>query len=251
MTFAAAIFRSLAFSLLALAAQPQLTAQFMTRLSPDTDRAFDAYVKAAESKMDWRAHLQPKAGSIAVDAGATRALVEVEYGLIHDWMAATLVSSGTVENTLAVLQDYEKYKKIYKPEVTESKLLGREGDRWRIFLQLRKRKVLTVLLNSEYAVDYKALDAGRWSVASRSTKIAEVENDRELPTGTGYGFLWRVNVYWLLEPRPEGVYIETRAISLSRDVPAGLAWAIKPMITSVPRQSLEETLQATVRALHR
>ena len=84
---------------------------------------------------------------------------------------------------------------------------------------------------------------------SHSTKIAEVDDDRELAPGTGYGFLWRVNVYWLLEPRPEGVYIETRAISLSRDVPPGLAWAIKPMITSVPRESLQETLAATVRAL--
>lgn len=250
MTPAAATFRSLAIFALALAPLP-LAAQFMTRLSPETDRAFDDYVKAAESKMDGRARLQPKAGEISVDAGDAHALVVVKYGLVHDWMGATVVPGGTVEKTLAVLQDYENYKTTYKPEVTASKLLGREGNRWRAYLQLHKRKILTVLLNSEYAVDYKALDTGRWSVSSRSTKIAEVEGGRELATGTGYGFLWRVNVYWLLEPRPGGVYIETRTISLSRDVPPGLAWAIKPMITSVPRQSLEETLQATVRALRR
>lgn len=251
MTPATAIFRSLVLILIAIAAQPRLAAQFLTRLSPETDQAFDAYVKTEESKMNWKARVQPEAGSISINAGGTSALVNVKDGFAHDWIAATVVPGGTVERTLAVLQDYENYKKIYKPDVTESKVLGREGNRWRAFLQLRKRKILTVLLNSEYAVDYKALDAGRWTVASRSTKIAEVENGQELPAGTGYGFLWRVNVYWLLEPRPGGVYIEVRAISLSRDVPPGLAWAIKPMITTVPRQSLEETLQATVRALHR
>ncbi len=251
MTLAAAIFRSLATSLIAIAAQPHLAAQFVTRLSPETDRAFDAYVKAEESKMNWKARIQPEAGSISVNAGSANALVEVKDGFVHDWIAAAVVPGGTVVRTLAVLQDYGNYKAIYKPDVTESKVLGREGNRWRAFLQLRKRKILTVLLNSEYAVDYKALDAGRWAVASRSTRIAELENGQELPVGTGYGFLWRVNVYWLLEPRPGGVYIEARAISLSRDVPPGLAWAIKPMITTVPRQSLEETLQATVRALRR
>lgn len=249
MTLAAAIFRSLAFIPIAIAAQPRLAAQFVTRLSPETDRAFDTYVKAEESKMKWKARVQPKAGAVLVDAGGESALVVVKDGFVHDWMAATVVPGGTAERTLAVLQDYENYKKIYKPDVTESKLLGHEGNRWRASLQLHKRKIITVLLNSEYTVDYKALDAGRWIVTSRSTKIAEVENGRELPGGTGYGFLWRVNVYWLLEPRPGGVYIEARAISLSRDVPPGLAWAIKPMITTVPRQSLEETLQATVRAL--
>jgi hypothetical protein len=32
-------------------------------------------------------------------------------------------------------------------------------------------------------------------------------------------------------------------------VPAALAWAIKPMITGVPRESLRTTLEATIRAL--
>jgi len=246
---AAALFRFLAIFSMVLAASPLMAAQFMTRLAPETEQAFDAYVKTAEAKMDGKARLQPKAGAIAVDAGAAQAFVDIKHGMIHDWVAAMLVPGGTVEKVLAVLQDYEDYKKIYKPDVTESKALGRDGNRWRVFLQLRKKRVLTVLLNSEYTVDYKALEAGRWQVLSHSTKIAEMEGDRELAPGTGYGFLWRVNVYWLLEPRPEGVYIETRAISLSRNVPQGLAWAIKPMITSVPRESLQETLAATVRAL--
>ena len=76
-----------------------------------------------------------------------------------------------------------------------------------------------------------------------------MDNGRPLPPGTGHGFAWRANTYWLLAPRSEGVYLECRIITLSRDVPAALAWAIKPMITSVPRETLRNTLEATIRAL--
>ena len=61
-------------------------------------------------------------------------------------------------------------------------------------------------------------------------------------------FLWRLNTYWLIEPRPEGVYLECRAISLSRDIPFGRS-LVEPFLTSVPRESLQSTLDATVRAL--
>ena len=56
------------------------------------------------------------------------------------------------------------------------------------------------------------------------------------PPGTGHGFLWRMNAYWLIEPRPEGVYLECRSLSLSRSIPAGLGWLIEPFVTSVPKR---------------
>jgi hypothetical protein len=111
------------------------------------------------------------------------------------------------------------------------------------------RKILTVKLNGEFDVEYKRLDDNRWMVLSRSTHIAELDGDQELPPGTGHGFLWRQNTYWLIEPRPEGVYLECRSLSLSRDIPFGLSRVVKPFLTSVPRESLQKTLEATVRAL--
>ena len=104
-------------------------------------------------------------------------------------------------------------------------------------------------LNGEFDVQYRPLGNNRWSVASRSTRIVELEGDQELPGGGGHGFLWRQNTYWLIEPRPEGVYLECRTISLSREVPFGLNLVVKPFLTSVPRESLQETLEATIRAL--
>ena len=76
-----------------------------------------------------------------------------------------------------------------------------------------------------------------------------MDGRNDLPAGTGQGFLWRLNSYWLLEPRPEGLYLECRAVSLSRDVPTGLGWMIRPMIAGVPRDSLQSTLDAARKAL--
>jgi hypothetical protein len=46
-----------------------------------------------------------------------------------------------------------------------------------------------------------------------------------------------------------GLLIECEAISLTRDVPAGLGWLIAPVIEEMPRDSLKFTLAATQNAL--
>ena len=96
---------------------------------------------------------------------------------------------------------------------------------------MMKKQVFTVILNGEFDVQYRALGNNRWTVLSRSTRIAELDGDRELPPGRGRGFLWRLNSYWLIEPRPEGVYLECRTLSLSRDIPFG-----KALVETVPHQ---------------
>ncbi len=44
------------------------------------------------------------------------------------------------------------------------------------------------------------------------------------------------------ESRPRCVVL---SVSLSRQIPFGLGWVVKPFVTSLPRESLEGTLQAT------
>lgn len=234
----------------AVAFPASLAAQFTAHLSPATDRAFDEYVKAAESGMDGHPRFETSGTAVAVAAGGHRSSTDVENGLIHDWTAGALAPGGTVEKALAVLQSFDDYAKVYAPDVIAARLLSREGDRAHISVRVRKKKILTVILDTEYDVEVRPLEDGKKAVVSRSTRISEVDKGRVLPPGTGHGFAWRANTYWLLEPRPEGVYLECRIITLSRDVPAALAWAIKPMVTSVPRESLRATLEATIRALH-
>jgi hypothetical protein len=61
----------------------------------------------------------------------------------------------------------------------------------------------------------------------------------------GGAFLWRMYAYWKVEKVEDGVFVECRSISLSRDVPTGLGWIIKPFIQNMPKDSLIKTLRAT------
>ena len=232
-----------------------LPAQLMTRLLPETDRVFDNYVKGVEAKLDWQARVvlakpgTPHKPEATLVPGATPPTVDLKGAIIHDWLGAVLAPGTTVEKALAVLESYEDYPRLYAPRITASKVYSHEGNLWRVYLKLYKKKLFTANLATEYEIEYRPLGQGRWAILSHSTKVAEVDGGRELPVGQGHGFLWRLNAYWLLEPRPEGVYIECHAVSMSRDVPTGLGWAMKPMVTSVPRESLRDTLEDTARAL--
>ena len=55
----------------------------------------------------------------------------------------------------------------------------------------------------------------------------------------------------ILRPMSRKVTPGSRAISLSRDVPTGLGWIINPIIRSLPRESLSNTLRETRQALTR
>ena len=79
----------------------------------------------------------------------------------------------------------------------------------------------------------------------REVKDAGKPNERELPPGTGDGYLWRLYSYWRYEERDGGTWVECQAISLTRDVPTGLGWLIDPIIRTLPRESLANTLRET------
>ena len=244
-------FRFLILPLLTVTTTIPLAAQFSINLSPKTDQAFDDYRRLIEAQLDGRPRFAAglKPGLIQILPARNQGAIEVTDGIIHDWIAATVVSGVTPQKALDVLQNYAAYKSIYRGAVSESKLIRRDGDLFHVSLRLLKKKVLKVELNADFDVQYRSLGNDRWSVTSRSTRIAELDGDRELPSGAGHGFLWHQNVYWLIEPRPEGVYLECRSLSLSRDIPFGLSLVVKPFLTSVPRESLQETLDDTIRAL--
>jgi len=189
-----------------------------------------------------------------VHIGPAKAPGDIEGGMIQDWRGAMFVPHATIQQIKSVLQDYDNYKQFYKPEVIESKQLAHQGDDYDIFLRIRKKQVLTVVLNTEYHVHYSLPDARHMYVASRSTRIGEVRDpDRsssdERPPGHDSGFLWRLNSYWRFEEADGGVYAECRAISLSRDVPTGLGWLIKGFISKFPKESMQNTLRGTKAAV--
>ena len=238
-------------------------------LKPQTVEAFDTYVREAEAGMEptprsgrpflW-SDLNPEtaervgAGQVVAQFWSGQGPVKVPHGLIHDWIGAALISSATVEDVLALIQDYDNHKNIYEPEVIASRLISHRGNDFQIYLRLLKKKIVTVVLDTYHDVNYRALDRKRWLCRSYTTRISEVENpgsskERVLPPDTGYGFLWRLYSYWRFQEREPGTYIECRAISLTRDVPFGLGWVIEPIIQKLPRESLINTLEATRQTL--
>jgi len=239
------------FLALVLTLPATLPAQFSIHLSPKTDLAFEDYRKGAEARLDWKPRYASglKPGDVKIAPVVGQGSIEVPLGLVHDWIVAAVVPRTTPERVIAALQNYAEYKNVYSPDVSDSKLIRREADLFHVNLRLVKKKVLTALLNADFDVEYRSLGNSRWSVISRSTRIAEIEGTQELPPGDGYGFLWRLNAYWLIEPRPEGIYLECRTLSLSRDIPTGVGWLVKPFVTSVPKESLQKTMQDTIRAL--
>ena len=177
-------------------------------------------------------------------------------GLIHDRIAAAFIPESTIPEIFEVIQDYDDHKNVYKPEVLDSKLIIRHRDDFQIYLRFLKKKIMTVVLDTDHEMHYRLVGPTRWECRSYTTRIAEVENagtrdERILQPDTGYGFLWRLFSYWRFEQRDAGVVVECRAISLTRNVPFGLGWAIEPIIQQLPKESLFNTLEATRQALHR
>jgi hypothetical protein len=241
----------------------------LTQLKPQTLAAFEAFIHEAEEEMKqtqlgsgsflWSdassgRTQQIHKGQIVAQFWSGQGPVKVPNGLIHDWIGAAFIPGTSVEHTLALVQDYDNHKNIYVPEVIASKLISHRGNDFQIYLRLLKKKIITVVLDTDHEVQYQCLNRSRWTCRSHTTRIAEVQEagslkEKVLPPDTGYGFLWRLYSYWRFQERDAGVYLECRAISLTRDVPSGLGWAINPIINKLPKESLTNTLVATRQAL--
>jgi hypothetical protein len=247
---------------------PQAASQ--VQLKQETLTSFEAYIREAEAGM--QRTLLGRGGFLWVDGAPARAQqvhegrVVAEFwsgrgpdkipnGLIHDWIGAAWLPGATVESILALVQDYDNHAKIYQPEVIASRLLSRQDDEFQIYLRLLKKRIITVVLDTEHQVYYREVDRTRWTCQSYTTRIAEVENpgsreEKVLPPDTGYGFLWRLYSYWRFQDRGGGAEMECRAISLTRNVPFGLGWIVEPIVQELPKESLIHTLECTRQALH-
>src|SRR5581483_1262201 len=136
-----------------------------TELSPETNAAFDRYIRSAETRIQaedrsdsgflWAGRSgerlsRVRKGDIVVEPFDDKELIEVPSGLIHDWIGAAFISGATLDQTLGLVQQYDRHRDYYQPEVVDSKLVSRNGDQFHIFLRLLKKKVLTVILNTEH-----------------------------------------------------------------------------------------------------
>jgi hypothetical protein len=242
-------------------------------LKQKTTSAFDRYVAATEARfagelrpggaflyidglnVDQKsaAYSQLKQGEVLVEKLETKApgvSSDIPDGMIHHWVGLIFIPGVTLAQTLPVVKDYDRRAELYKPDVIASRTTSHHGDDFTMFLRLRQKKFTTVVFNTDYAVHWGKVSPNQVFSNSISTRIAEGKDPdkpdgEELPVGTGHGYLWRLNTYWRFEEKDGGVYLQCEAISLTRDMPTGLGWLLKPLVTSIPKASLNRALGQT------
>lgn len=234
-------------------------------LEPPTDRFYLNYLQTIEKRLDKRAQFllidhvsglrqRVKGGELFVEE--RRPQNEPPEGLIHHYEGAVFIPGATVNQVLAVVQNYDQHKNYYAPEVMDSKILERNGNSFLIRLRLLKKKVITVVLETQHKVQYKQVDPNKWESVSRSTKISEVEHpgstrEEQQPPGTGHGFVWRLDSFWRFHEAEGGTFVECTSVSLSRDIPFGMGRMIRPIIADLPFESLRGVLANTRKAVRR
>lgn len=181
---------------------------------------------------------------------------ELPGALLHHWRGTAFAPGVTATDFERLLRDFKVYPKRFAPDVLGAKVISEQGDRMQAWMRVRQKHVLTVVMDSTYDVEFGRLDAANGFSASRSTQIYEIAGagtaqERALGATEEHGFLWRLNSYWTYEERDGGLYVQIESVSLSRSIPAGLGWAVKPFVESVPRESLEFTLRSAVNAVRR
>jgi hypothetical protein len=270
--------------LLALLAGPCLAARAApaadpasVKLKEETDAAFQHYLQLTEarnaeelkrgSNLLWidslpdsqraAAYAELKRGDVKMEKLETREHgepIRCPGGMIHHWVGLIFIPGAKLDEVLGILEDYDRHSAYYAPDVERSKLESRDGDHFRVFLRFRRHKVITVVLSTEHDVQYYRDSPGRAHSRSSAVRIAEVENpgkseEREKMPGDDGGFLWRMETWWRMEERDGGVYVQSEVASLTRNIPTGLGWLIGPFVTSIPRESLTFTLEATRKAV--
>jgi hypothetical protein len=241
-------------------------------LQPRTVAAFDKYVRATEAQMvadpflrvdglsdtDRRTKLAALSrGEIYIERLSTREAgrqIDVPDGLIHHWAGAVFAPGASLGEALRLLQDYDRHAEIFHPAIARSKLISRDGDVFRVDLRFSMKRVITVVVNTENEARFARLGSDRAQSRIYSLRVAEVADpgtpqEHERPVGHDSGFLWRLYTYWRFLERDGGTYVQCEAISLTRSIPFVFEWLIGPFVTSVPRESLTFTLEATRKAL--
>jgi len=194
-------------------------------------------------------------GTVIAQPAQGNGIVSLKGGLVQDWRGAIFIPHASLRNVLSVVQDYDHHRDFYKPDIADAKVESRQGDEFLVYMRIVKAKfMLSDVLNTEHAIQFIRLDPKRVYSRSYSKRINEVaapgqSGEHELPSGQDRGFLWRLYGYWFYEERDDGVYITCESITLTRDIPFGMATLLGPVVHDLPGESLRKSLEQTRRAV--
>lgn len=233
--------------------------------------AFDQYVAKVEARLarqharetgfvagaeDSAKSARLKQGEIATENLMRAEAADADGAMLHHLRGTAFVPGATAAQFEQLLRDYGDYPSRFAPDVVRASVLSQSAYEVRAKLRYRQTNVLTVVLDATYDVHFGQLDAEHRYLISRSRSIKEIwregkADERALSVQEEHGFLWRQNTYWSCEERDGGLLIQIETISLTRDIPRGLGWALRPYVESVPREALDFTLTHVRDALRR
>lgn len=239
----------------------------MAGASASAETAFNSYTHRLEERLDQQHRaangfvaegLQTRArarrGELLVEQLTPAKDAEPEGAMLHHWRGTAFVDGATAGDFERLMKDFNDYPRYFAPQVIQGRVLARQGDHFVAKMRVRQHHVLTVVMDTTYDVGFGRLDARHGYSTSRSAEIREIDaagsgHERALSANEEHGYLWRLNSYWSYEEADGGLYIQIESVSLTRDIPRGLGWAVRPFVQSIPRESLAFTLGATRGAL--
>src|ERR1700730_10752932 len=243
-------------------------------LQQETVKAWETYIRHVDANMRARAvgsapflwvdesadrAERLRKGEILVSAAGDNCPEKVAHGLIHHWIGAAFIPGAGVNDVLAVVQDYDRYKDFYAPNVINTKRLGRAPvpeklDQKFSLLWVRKILFVTAAIDTDYESRYVQVGAKRWYVVTQSTRVQQIDKygqpgQRALPPDEGSGYIWRIYTIARFEQRDGGVYAELEVLGLTRDIPASVGWLLHPLVQRLPRDAMTAILQKTKNAV--
>jgi hypothetical protein len=240
--------------------------------TPTATSAFNSYIGMVETRLaqqhrsptsflarvnsDPQSELRLRRGELIVEQLTPASSSELPGAMLHHWRGTAFAPGAKAADFERLMKDFNVYTQRFSPQVVQAKVIAQQGDHLQALMRVRQRHVITVVMDTTYDVVFSRLDAQHGSIQSHSTRIAEIDSpgtasERTLSAAEEHGFLWRQNTYWSYEEQDGGLYMQIESVSLSRSIPTGLGWAVRPFVESVPRESLEFTLRSTCNALRK
>jgi len=175
----------------------------------------------------------------------------VPQGMIHHWVGAVFVPNVTLAQALSVVESYDRYNEFYKPLFSKCTIRARDGDQATLnVVAAQKAFSVTAAVETEDQVQVVRLGPKKAYITSKAVQVQEIA-DYGRPTEHPFsesrrpGYVWRQVGVERLEERDGGVYVELETIVLSRGIPVGFRWLIKPLVDELPRRLMLDVLNDT------
>jgi hypothetical protein len=153
-----------------------------------------------------------------------------ENGTVIHWIGAILIRDVSLAVVRSVLEDYDRYPRIYPPMVFQCSA-ARNGDApndaYDVILGLQSEFRVASLFPQHYAFQAKArIDYSSGSSLRVHMRANEIrESDSGVPGRADllepyhdHGIMWALNAYWRARQQGSDVYLEFESITLARSV---------------------------------